>query len=176
MVKVMKARPFTGALSSYELEDARPMQGYRTKDFWAGALYLALGLATIFLGRDLSMGSAARMGPGYFPTVLGGILAAIGLISLLRGIRRPAEMVERIYIRPILIIIGATFFFAATVRLLGMAVSLPVAMFIAATASKRFRLTPLALAGLVAFTVFCVLVFVRGLGVPLPMFGSLFGA
>lgn len=150
-------------------------QGHRTKDFWAGAVYLVLGLATVIFARDLSMGSAARMGAGYFPTLLGGILAVLGLVSLGRGLARPGELVGRIHLRPILVVIGATFFFAATIRLLGMAVALPAAMLIAATASSRFRLAPLPLLGLAAFTIFCVLVFVQGLGVPLPMFGSLFG-
>ncbi|WP_374300821.1 tripartite tricarboxylate transporter TctB family protein [Paracoccus sp. (in: a-proteobacteria)] len=151
------------------------MQGHRTKDFWAGAIYLALGLATVILARDLTLGSAARMGPGYFPTVLGGLLAVIGLVSLLRGLLRPVNPVERIHLKPMLLVIGATLFFAASLEWLGLAVALPAAMFVAATASNRFRLTPVPLLGLAGFTLFCVLVFVRGLDVPLPMFGTLFG-
>ncbi|SNR61563.1 tripartite tricarboxylate transporter TctB family protein [Paracoccus sediminis] len=151
------------------------MQGHRTKDFWAGALYLALGLATVILARGLTLGSAARMGPGYFPTVLGGLLAVIGLVSLLRGLVRPAERVDRIHLKPMVLVIGATLFFAASLDVLGLAVALPAAMVIAATASRRFRIAPMPLLGLAGFTLFCVLVFVRGLGVPLPMFGTLFG-
>lgn len=167
------ARPGMGAHLLLQRVDA--MQGHRTKDFWAGAIYLALGLATVILARDLTLGSAARMGPGYFPTVLGGLLAVIGLVSLLRGLLRPGELVERIHLKPMILVIGATLFFAIALDFLGLAVALPAAMFIAATASKRFRLAPVPLLGLVAFTIFCVLVFVRGLDVPLPMFGTLFG-
>ena len=151
------------------------MQGHRTKDFWAGAIYLALGLATVVLARDLTLGSAARMGPGYFPTVLGGLLAVIGLVSLLRGLLRSGDLVERICLKPMILVIGATLFFAASLEFLGLAMALPAAMFIAATASTRFRLTPVPLLELVGFTIFCVLVFVRGLDVPLPMFGTVFG-
>ena len=151
------------------------MQGIRTKDFWAGATYVALGLATVLLGRDLPMGSTARMGAGYFPTVLGGLLALIGAISIARGLIAPRELVGRIHIRPAVLVIGAVLFFAGTLEYLGLAVSLPIAILIAATASQRFRFAPVPLAGLAAFTIFCVLVFVRGLGVPMPMLGSVFG-
>ncbi len=71
------------------------MQGHRTKDFWAGVTYITLGLATIVLGRDLPMGTAARMGAGYFPTVLGGLLAMLGVISAARGLTKPGAMVPR---------------------------------------------------------------------------------
>ena len=151
------------------------MQGHRTKDFWAGAIYLVLGLATVILARNLTLGSAARMGPGYFPTVLGGLLAVIGLVSLLRGLLRSGELVGQIHLKPMILVIGATLFFAASLEVLGLALALPAAMFIAATASKRFRFAPVPLLGLAAFTIFCVLVFVRGLDVPLPMLGTLFG-
>ncbi|WP_199259070.1 tripartite tricarboxylate transporter TctB family protein [Paracoccus binzhouensis] len=151
------------------------MQGTRTKDFWAGVVYAGFGLATMVLARDLPMGSAARMGAGYFPTMLGGLLAAIGLAAMLRGLRNPGEAVPRIHIRPAVLVIGATFFFAATLGYLGLAVALPTAILIAAAASRSFRLAPAPLLGLLGFTAFCVLVFLRGLGVPMPMIGTWFG-
>ncbi|WP_423205951.1 tripartite tricarboxylate transporter TctB family protein (plasmid) [Paracoccus yeei] len=154
---------------------ATGVPGPRTKDFWAGVVYVALGSATVLLGRDLPMGSAARMGPGYFPTLLGGLLAVIGIVSILRGLRTPNEPVARIHLRPMALVIGATFFFAATLEYLGLAIALPLSVLIAASASRNFRLAPLPLPGLAGFTAFCVLIFVKALGVPMPMFGSLLG-
>ena len=52
------------------------------KDFWAGLLYVVLGLAAVYIAQDYEMGTATRMGPGYFPTLLGGFLALIGVVSL----------------------------------------------------------------------------------------------
>ena len=49
------------------------------KDFCAGLIYLAIGLGAIYIGRELPMGTAFKMGPAYFPTVLGGLLAFIGV-------------------------------------------------------------------------------------------------
>ncbi|NCW01579.1 MAG: tripartite tricarboxylate transporter TctB family protein, partial [Betaproteobacteria bacterium] len=48
------------------------------RDFWAGILFMAFGLAFIVFARDYNMGTAAKMGPAYFPTVLGGLLSVLG--------------------------------------------------------------------------------------------------
>jgi hypothetical protein len=151
------------------------MQGYRTKDFWAGAVYVVLGLAAWLLGNGYSMGSAARMGPGYFPMVLSGLLILIGLISIGRGFLAGGEAVPRIHVRPAALVIGATFLFAGTLELLGAAFALPLVLILSATASRMFRLSPVALIGAVVFTIFCLAVFIKGLGVPMPILGSLFG-
>jgi hypothetical protein len=55
------------------------------KDFWAGLMFLAFGLAFAIVARNYQMGTAVRMGPAYFPTVLGGLMAVLGLIILLRS-------------------------------------------------------------------------------------------
>src|SRR3546814_87740 len=55
------------------------------KDFWTGVIFLFVGLAAVILGRDYTMGTAGRMGTAYFPTVLGGLLALIGLVAVVRS-------------------------------------------------------------------------------------------
>ena len=55
------------------------------KDFWAGVMFLAFGLAFAIVARNYQMGTAVRMGPAYFPAVLGGLMAVLGLIVLLRS-------------------------------------------------------------------------------------------
>jgi hypothetical protein len=56
------------------------------KDFWAGLMFVAFGLAfMIIAAENYSMGTAVRMGPAYFPTVLGGILAVLGGFILFNG-------------------------------------------------------------------------------------------
>ena len=56
---------------------------YHNKDFWAGIMLIATGAASIFIARDYPFGSTMRMGPGYFPTMLGGILVLFGLYVLI---------------------------------------------------------------------------------------------
>src|SRR4051812_5494262 len=57
------------------------------KDFWAGLMLIAVGVAAVILARDYPFGSALRMGPGYFPIVLGGLLTLFGLSLIVQGLR-----------------------------------------------------------------------------------------
>ena len=143
------------------------------KDVYAGLIYIAFGLAAILLARDYEMGSATRMGPAYFPTVLGGLLALIGAISLIRGLIVPGALLDRFAWRPLAIIVGASVLFGFLLRPAGLVPAVLVLVFVGSLASRRFRLVPTLLlaAGLAAFS---ALVFVKGLGVPAPLFGSWF--
>src|SRR5438445_3291707 len=55
------------------------------KDFWAGLVFIAFGLAFMLISQNYAMGNAVRMGPAYFPTVLGGMLAVLGAAIFLRA-------------------------------------------------------------------------------------------
>ena len=147
---------------------------YSPKDFWSGLLYMFFGLSAIIIARDYGMGSALKMGPAYFPTLLGWLLVAIGAISVVRGFVIRGTPVGGFAMKGLLMVVGATLLFGLTVRGAGLAVALPILVIFSAAASKRFRLmsTLLMAAGL---TLFCVLVFLKGLGVPLPVVGPWFG-
>ena len=56
------------------------------RDFWSGVMFVAFGGAGMWLARAFPYGTAARMGPAYFPTLVGGLLAAFGLFIGLRGL------------------------------------------------------------------------------------------
>lgn len=140
------------------------------KEFWAGLIYLLIGGCAIFLAQSYEMGTATRMGPAYFPTVLGWLLSGIGVLALGRGLKVKGTAIEKIALRPLVVTIGATLLFAATVRGLGLAFALPLYIVLTATASPRFRPGPtLVLAA--ALTAFCCLVFIKGLNIPLPIMG-----
>ena len=62
------------------------------RDFWAGVVYITLGVVGMWIARDYPFGSALRMGPGYFPTVLGGIMIVFGIMVLLMGIKNNEKM------------------------------------------------------------------------------------
>ena len=55
------------------------------KDFWAGSMFAGFGLAFMIVAQNYSMGTAVRMGPAYFPTMLGGMLAVLGGFILFRS-------------------------------------------------------------------------------------------
>lgn len=67
------------------------------KDFWAGVMFLLLGLGFAYASKNYNMGTAVRMGPAYFPTVLGGILAVLGAIILVRAFVSKYEHPLRVF-------------------------------------------------------------------------------
>jgi len=140
------------------------------KDFWPGTIFVTAGLAAITMARDYAMGSTGRMGPAYFPTMLGGMLTILGAVCIARALMRNGEPIRRLAIRELCLILGATVMFAVLVRGAGLAVAILVLVMTSGLASMRFRFAPyLGLA--VALAAFCVLVFVKGLGLPMPFIG-----
>jgi putative tricarboxylic transport membrane protein len=114
------------------------------------------------------------MGPAYFPTILSGLLMTIGVISLVRSFIRPGSPVGTLALKGLALVITSTILFGLIVRGAGLIVALPVLVIISSLASTRFRWRySLALAA--GLTVFCILIFRQGLGVPLPILGSWFG-
>lgn len=145
-----------------------------SSDFWAGIIYIAFGATALVAARDYGMGTALRMGPGYFPTVLAWILTAIGIVSAIRGLRGKGEPVSALSLRGIILIAGPIVLFASLLRGTGLLVALPLLIITSAYASAHFKLgrTLLLAAGL---TIFCSLVFIKGLGIPMPLLGTWFG-
>jgi Tripartite tricarboxylate transporter TctB family len=114
------------------------------------------------------------MGAAYFPTVLGGLLTLIGIIALVRSFVTPGGPIGSFAFKGLLLVVGSTLMFGLIVREAGLAVALPLFVIMSAYASVHFRWAPsLVLAA--GLTLFCVLVFLKGLGVPLPILGSWFG-
>ncbi|MGB7947935.1 MAG: tripartite tricarboxylate transporter TctB family protein [Candidatus Binatia bacterium] len=145
-----------------------------SKDFWAGILYIFFGLTAMIVARDYDMGTALKMGPAYFPTILGGLLAAIGAIAVIRSFIVTGTPIGKFTFKGLILVIVSVILFGFLVRGVGLVVALPLLIIISSSASMRFRWrTTLLMA--VVLTVFCVLVFVKGLGIPLPIVGPWFG-
>lgn len=144
------------------------------KDFWSGILFLATGLVAIVFIREHSMGAATRMGPAYFPTILGALLAVIGVAMTVRALIVPGGPMPRFALGKLALITASNVLFALLVRGAGLAIALVVLVLASAYASRRFAWTP-ALTLAVALSVFSVLVFVKALGLPMPIVGSWFG-
>lgn len=145
------------------------------KEFGAGLIHLTFGAAAVWIGRDYAFGTGARMGPGFFPTVLGAALVAIGLASLVRSFMIRGEPIGRIAWKPLFLVVAASLLFGFLLPRAGLAVALAILALLSAAASEKFHLDWRAAAGLAALIAVCVLVFVKGLGVPLPLLGSWFG-
>lgn len=144
------------------------------RDFWAGLLYFIVGAAALYMARDYEMGTAVSMGPGYFPIVLSGLLMLIGSISLIRSFIVHGEPLQGFAISKILYVTVSILAFALVVDGAGFAIAVVLVFGISAAASKFFN-WKLTLVIALASSIFCSLLFVKGLGIPLPIFGSWFG-
>ena len=144
------------------------------KDFWTGLLYIFFGASAIFIARDYNMGTALRMGPAFFPAILGAVLAVIGAIAVIRSFITPGTPIGAVSFKGLALVTLSVVAFGFLVRGAGLVVALPLLVIISAYASTRFRWrTTLVMAA--ALTIFCALVFVKGLGIPLPIIGPWLG-
>ena len=146
------------------------------KDFLTGLIYVTIGTGTVLVARisELKVGTALRMGPAYFPLVLSFLLIGIGLISLIRSFIKPGTPIGVFAVKGLVLVVVPTFLFGFLVRGVGLIVALPLLVVASSYASRQFRWGPsLALAA--GLLIFCTLVFLKGLGVPLPLLGSWFG-
>ena len=143
---------------------------FNLRDVIAGALFVAVGGCFALSALGLEIGTALRMGPGYFPLILAGILMLLGALITVGAVRdRPAE-IGPIPWRGLLFILPAPILFGLTVRGLGMVLALAIVLVLVSFASRSMRPLTAALLTL-GLTVFCVLVFSVGLGLPLRRFG-----
>lgn len=135
-----------------------------------GLAFIATGLFFVWQALSLEIGTAFRMGPGYFPLVLACILTLLGVAVLVQATRVQGEPIGPIAIRGMLFILPAPIFFGLTVRGLGFVLALFFTALIASFASHK--MSPLVAVLLSAvLTVFSVGVFSYGLGLPFQLFG-----
>lgn len=143
---------------------------FNKSDAAAGGLFVAVGLVFGVQSLGLEIGTALRMGPGYFPLVLSGLLIFFGMLIVLSAFKSEHVDIGSLAWRGLLFILPAPVFFGLTVRGLGFVPSIFITSLIAGMASLKLKPLP-ALALALAITVFCTLVFSYALGLPFRRFG-----
>ncbi|MFO1314406.1 MAG: tripartite tricarboxylate transporter TctB family protein [Burkholderiales bacterium] len=138
------------------------------KDFWAGVLFVGLGVGTLAVSAGYTLGTAARMGPGYFPRMLGVLLVTLGLVIGARGLRGFGEAIPAWKWRPTLVVLGSVVLFGLVVAKLGIAVSTVILIVTSSAASHEFRPLEALVTG-VLLAALATGVFVVGLHLQLPI-------
>ncbi len=138
------------------------------KDFWAGVLFACLGAFTLIVSSNYTLGTAARMGPGYFPRILGILLIVLGLVIGGRGLRGYGEAIPAWKWRPTVVVLGSVVLFGLIVAKVGVAISTVVLIVTSAAASREFRPLESLVAG-VLLAALATGVFVVGLHLQLPI-------
>jgi hypothetical protein len=144
----------------------------KPRDVVGGLLVVALGAGFLLFGRELEMGSSFRMGPGYFPTILSVLMMLLGAVMTVLAWRAPHQegAFGHVPWRGVVLVTGAVVLFGLTLRGLGLAPVLVLVVLLTAWASRyaSWRASvPLA----VGIAAFCTVLFIRGLGLPLPLIG-----
>jgi len=143
----------------------------RNEDFWSGLMFIGFGLLAVIIARDYPMGSAMRMGPGYFPTYLGAILVIIGAIIAGRSVREQLAGLRGWAWRPLIMLCAAfvTYGLCMETFELGFIPSIAAVVVLSSFAVSGSRPLELALltVTLVAMTTG---LFIYGVDLPYPLF------
>jgi Tripartite tricarboxylate transporter TctB family len=137
------------------------------QDLGAGLVFLAIGIAGLYFGRELAFGTSARMGPGYFPILLSVLIIAVGLVVGFKGLTIEGPPVEKVQLRPISFIVAAILIFGFLIESVGLALTAILLTVFAAYARPEVKLRETMLLG-VGLALFTVVVFVYVLGQALP--------
>ena len=136
------------------------------RDFVSGLIFIAVGIIALVIGRDYSLGTPTRMGPGYFPALLGGLLTLFGVIIAARSFIITGKPIDAIPLRPLILILASMLAFASLLEPAGLIISTVALVVIGclASADSRWR-------DMIFLTVFLLAValglFVYSLGLPI---------
>lgn len=146
------------------------MQIRNQKDFGAGLMYMVIGLFFTYMATQYSMGTPAKMGPGYFPFWLGLVMTALGLVILIKslGAKAAIEKIPPFNWRVIALITGSVVLYGVLLPIMGFIVAVFVLVFLSASASHEFHWKG-TLMNAIFLIVFTYLVFVVGLKLQFPL-------
>ena len=139
------------------------------QDLCAGLLFVFFGALALYFAREYPFGTAMRMGPGYFPAILGGILTAFGLAIALKGLLVRGPGIDAFALVPLVLILSAVALFALTVERFGILVAVALAVLVSALPSGQFRWGEVSVL-LVVMAGLAVGLFTYGLGLPFKVF------
>ena len=138
------------------------------KDFWAGMMFFLTGAGAIFTARHYPFGTTLRMGPGYFPMVLSGILIVFGLFIMLRGMRKSEKIQGNWSLRAMIVLPFSIVLFGFLMELAGFIPALVGLVFISAASGREFKFIEVLLLSLF-LGVLSVAMFIWGLGLRYPL-------
>lgn len=140
------------------------------QDLGAGLMFLVIGGAGLWFGREYAAGSVARIGPGYVPALMGWGLLLVGAILVVRSLAFAGPRIDAGAWRPRLVILAAVLAFAGLIEYAGLFVASAVSLGIAGFATPEVRKKEIILLALL-FSAFCAVLFVYGLNQPVAIFG-----
>jgi hypothetical protein len=144
------------------------------KDFWSGLMFLGFGLFfLVWAVTHYQMGTAVRMGPAYFPAVLGGMLAVLGGIILLGSLVAQGASVPQFHFRPVVFITIGVVLYGYLMKPLGLILATGALVYVSAFGGHEFKWKEVTIL-FVILAIFSWAVFVKGLTLPFPIWPAYF--
>jgi hypothetical protein len=144
------------------------MELFSKKDFWAGMMFIGIGAGSIILARDYRFGSALRMGPGFFPVILGWVLILFGAYVMVRGVRSNEKIKVSWSPRALILLPLSLLLFGILMKEAGFIPAVAAVVFGSAAAGREFKLSQVLLA-----TGFLIVlstgIFIWGINLPYPL-------
>ena len=141
---------------------------HENKNFMSGLFFIGVGALGIFMAQDYPMGTALRMGPGYFPIVLSGMLILFGIYCLVQGLLKPEPLPGNWSVRALVILPIATVIFGLLMEHAGFIPALLALVLISAYAGSEFKIMEVVLLA-IGLTIGSWALFIWGLGLPYPL-------
>ena len=140
------------------------------KEFWSGVMFIVFGVAFAGLAQNYDMGTAQRMGPAFFPTILGGLLAVLGVVIAMQGLAAETldGKLEKFHLGPIAWVLGAVIAFGLLLRPAGLVVALVALIGISSLGSHEFKARDTVLLA-IGLCLLVLAVFIYGLGLTIPV-------
>jgi len=139
-----------------------------SKDFSAGMMFIAFGVAGMGMAQAYPFGNSARMGPGYFPTLISGLLITLGILVALRGVAVEGHKLGNFHFRPLVLVLASVVLFGFALEQLGLLIAIFTLVVLASLGGNEFRKREvLILASILAMGSF--LVFIYGLRLQIPV-------
>jgi hypothetical protein len=140
----------------------------KNRDFLGGLMLIGFGAAAIYIARDYRFGSTLRMGPGFFPTILGGILVVFGICVMGVGLYSNEKIKEHVSLRAMVVLPLSLVLFGVLMTVAGVIPALAALVFVSAAAGREFKFMEVLLMTAI-LTVSSVALFIWGLGLPYPL-------
>ena len=140
----------------------------KNRDFWAGMMLIGIGAAAMLVARDYEFGSALRMGPGFFPIILGGILIGFGICIMAVGLRNGETIRGSLSLRVLILQTLSFVLFGLLMEKAGFLPALVALVFVSAASGREFKFVEVSLLTAI-LTLASWALFIWGLGLPYPL-------
>jgi len=134
------------------------------RDFGAGMVIMLIGIAGLYFGKDLTYGTAGRMGPGYFPFLLSIIIIALGASISVKALIAEGPPIHMPVFKPLFFVVASIVIFGYLTTVLGLAVTAVVTTLVAVLARSELSLKE-SMPFVVLLVVGCILAAYGSLGI-----------